>query len=119
VALPPQLQVIFDEIMATHPQGLTLDELSDELAPKGVSYGDVELIIEALEDAGVDLSGPGPVARPEELARALVAARALAAETGKRPSVEEIAERAGLTPAGVRRALRLGRSAGGTGPDGA
>jgi hypothetical protein len=106
------LQVIFDEIMAAHPEGLTLDELSDELAPRRVSYGDIELIIAALEDAGVDLSGPGPAARPEELARALTAARALAAETGKRPSVQEIADRAGLTLAEVRRALRLGRSAG-------
>jgi hypothetical protein len=106
------LQTIFDEIMAAHPEGLTLDELSDELAPRRVSYGDIELIIAALEDAGVDLSGPGPAARPEALARALTAARALAAETGKRPSVEEIADRAGLTAAEVRRALRLGRSAG-------
>ena len=34
------------------------------------------------------------------------AARALAAETGKRPSPEEIAERTGLTAAAVRRWLR-------------
>ena len=62
VALPPPLQIIFNEIMASHPEGLTLDELSDELAPRRVSYGDIELIIGALEDAGVELSGPGPAA---------------------------------------------------------
>jgi hypothetical protein len=112
VALPPPLQIIFEEIMAAHPEGLTLDELSDELAPRRVTYADIDLIIGALEEAGFDLSGPERAARPEELARALTAARALAAETGKRPTAEEIAERAGLTVADVRRALRLGRSAG-------
>jgi hypothetical protein len=40
----------------------------------------------------------------------LAAARALTAETGQRPSMEEIAARTGLSAAAVRRALRLGRS---------
>lgn len=41
------------------------------------------------------------------------AARALATETGKRHSIADIAERAGLSPIVVRRALRLGRVAAG------
>jgi Sigma-70 region 3 len=112
VPLPAHLQAIFDAITAAHPNGLSLDELSEELIRKPVSYADIEAIIGALEDAGHDLEGPGPAARPEELARVLTAARALAAETGKRASVAEIAERAGLSPIAVRRALRLGRSVG-------
>ena len=96
--------------MAAHPDGLSLNVLSEELSTKPVTYADIEEIIGALEEAGVDLEGLEPTARPEELARVLTAARALAAETGKRPSPEEIAERTGLTAAAVRRSLRFGRS---------
>jgi len=109
--LPPNLQAIVDAIKAAHPDGLSLDELGEELLHKPVSFADIELIITALEDDGVDLESAAPAGRPEELARVLTAARALAAETGRRPTPQEIAERSGLTPIAVRRALRLGRSA--------
>src|SRR5258708_39849416 len=108
--LGPALQEIFDAIMAAHPDGLSLNLLSEELADKPVTYADIEEIIGALEEVGVDLEGPEPTARPEELARVLTAARALAAETGRRPSPEEIADRTGLTAAAGRRPLRLGGS---------
>jgi hypothetical protein len=96
--------------MAAHPDGLTLDLLSEELVTKSVTYADIDEIIGALEEAGINLEAPEPPARPEELFRVLTAARALAAETGRRPSPDEIAERAGLTAAAVRRSLRFGRS---------
>lgn len=108
--LRPELQSIVDGLLEAHPDGLTLDQLSEELLRKPVSYADIDEIIGALEDAGVDLDAPEAPARPEDLARVLAAARALAEETGKRPSSEEIAERAGLTATAVRRALKLGRS---------
>lgn len=109
--LPPHLQAIFDAITAAHPDGLTLDELSEELIHRPVTYADIDEIIGALEEAGFDLEAPAPPARPEELARVLTAIRALTAETGRRPSPAEIAERAGMSPIIVRRALRFGRSA--------
>lgn len=111
MALSPHLQPIFDALKAAHPQGLTLDELAEELVRKPVTYADIEELIVALEAAGVDLEGPGTPARPEELSRVLDAARAFAAEHGRRPSVSELAERAGLSPLVVRRALHLGKSA--------
>src|SRR6266700_2135080 len=98
VALRPFLQEILDAILAAHPDGLTRNMLSEELVNKPVTH------------AGIDLEGPEPPARPEELFRVLTAARALLAEKGARPSPEEIAERTGLTPVAVRRALRFGRS---------
>jgi hypothetical protein len=110
VALSPHLQSIFDAIMAAHPAGLTLDQLSEELLTKPVTYADIDEIIAALEDAGVNLEAPELAASPEELVRVLAAARALTAETGKRPDAEAIAARTGLSAAAVRRALRLGRS---------
>jgi len=91
-----------------HPDGLTLDELSEELAPKAVTYADIDELIGALEEAGVDLAASGSVARPVDLVRVLEAVRAIIAETGQRPSPEAIAARVGLTPTAVRKALRLG-----------
>ena len=113
VALRPELQTIVDAIMTAHPGGLTLDELSEELLHHPVSYTDIDEIIGALEDAGVDLEAPAPTARPEELIQVLAAARELTGETGRRPTPDEIAARTGLSPVSVRRALRLGRSIGG------
>jgi len=109
--LSSRLQAIVDAIKAAHADGLTLDELSEELLHKPVSYADIEQIIAALEEGGFDLESAPPSVSPEELARVLTAARALTAETGKRPSPDQIAERTGLTPIAVRRALRFGRSA--------
>jgi hypothetical protein len=111
VALSPHLRAIFDALTASHPDGLSLDELGEELIHKPVTFADIEELIGALEAAGVDLEGPGPPARADELKAVLGAARALTAETGKRPSTAEISQRAGLSPITVRRALRLGRSA--------
>jgi hypothetical protein len=112
VALRPDLQRLLEAIMKAHPDGLTLDELSDELADEPVGYAEIDEIIGALEDAGVDLVADEPTPRPEDLAKVLTAVRALTSATGKRPSPAEIAARAGLTPAEVMRALRFGRSLG-------
>lgn len=111
MALSSHLQALFDAIRASHPDGLTLDELSEELVSKSVTYADIDELIGALEEAGFDLAGPASAGRPEELARVLEAVRSLVAETGARPTAEAIAARVGLTPTAVRKALRLGRSA--------
>jgi hypothetical protein len=113
VALSPHLQPIFDALKAAHPHGLTLDELAEELVRKPVSFADVEELVGALEEAGIDLEGPGTPASPEELARVLVAARAFTAEHGRRPTIAELAEHAGLSPIVVRRALHFGKAAAG------
>ena len=114
VTLSAKLQAIFDTLMAAHPSGLTLNVLSDELVDKPVDFGEIEQLIVALEEAGVDLEGPEPPPQPEQLFQVLTAARALAAETGKRPTTAAIAARTGLTLTVVRRALRLGKSAAST-----
>lgn len=111
MALSPHLQPIFEALTAAHPNGLTLDELGEELIRKPVTFADIEELIGALEAIGIDLEGPGTPARPEELARVLDSARAFGAEHGRRPTVAELADRAGLSPIVVRRALQLGKSA--------
>ncbi len=110
--LRPELQTILDALLAAHPDGLTLDDLSDVTWNKPLSYADIDELIGALEEAGVDLDKSEPQPPPEELMKVLAAARALTRETGKRPTVDEIATRAGLTAPTVLRALRLGRALG-------
>jgi hypothetical protein len=112
VPVRPDLQPLFEAIMKAHPDGLTLDELSEALADKPVGYGEIDELIGALEEAGVDLVGAEPPPRPDDLAKVLAAVRTHTGETGKRPSPSEIAARAGLTPVAVMRALRFGRSLG-------
>jgi len=114
VELSPNVQPIFDALQAAHPKGLTLDELAEELLRKNLSYPEIEELIAALEAAGIDLEGPSTPASPAELARVLESARAFAAEHGRRPTLAELAGRAGLSPIVVRRALHLGKSAANT-----
>jgi hypothetical protein len=109
--LSPHLQPIFDALTTAHPHGLTLDELGEELIHKPVSFADVEELIGALEAAGIDLSGPGTPARSQDLVSVLGVVRAFMAENGRRPTIVEIAERTGLSPIVVRRALRLASAA--------
>jgi hypothetical protein len=112
VPLAPELQAIVDALLAAHPDGLTLDELGEELLRKPVGYAEIDLIIGALEQAGLDLERSETPTRPEVLVQVLAAARTLAAELGQRPTAEQIAGRTGLTAVAVRRALRFGRSIG-------
>lgn len=111
VKLSPHVQPIFDALEAAHPKGLTLDELAEELLRKPLTYADIEELISALEAAGLELEGPGTPASMEELARVLDSARAFTAEHRRRPTVAELADRAGLSPIVVRRAVHLGKSA--------
>jgi len=46
VALRPFLQEILDAILAAHPDGLTLNALSEELVNKPVTHADIEELIE-------------------------------------------------------------------------
>jgi hypothetical protein len=107
------VEPIFAALQAAHPEGLTLDELAEEVLRKPLSYPEIEELIVALEAAGIDLEGPSTPARPEELVRVLESARAFAADHGRRPTIIELADRAGLSPIVVRRALHLGKSAAG------
>ena len=112
--LRPELQSIYDAIVAAHPDGLTLNQLSDELVSRPVTYADIDELIGALEDAGFDLDGPEPEVPPEtlkaELKAVLLAARELSGDIGQRPSAQQLAERTGLAPTVVLRALRFGRA---------
>jgi hypothetical protein len=111
VPLRPELQDLFDAVRAAHPDGVRLDDLAAFLLDKPVTYADVETLIQEFSTIGIDLTAPEP-ANQDDLVRVLAAARAIAAETGQRPSAAEIGARTNLSPLAVQRALRLGRSLG-------
>lgn len=109
--LSPELQTLFDAIRASHPEGVSLDDLAAFLLDKPVTYADVEALIDAFARIGVDLTTSEPD-RPEELVHVLAAARAIAAETGQRATIAQIVARTNLSFVAVQRALRLGRALG-------
>jgi hypothetical protein len=111
VPLSPELQELFDAVRAAHPDGVRLDDLAAFLYDKPVSYADVEALIGAFAEIGEDLTAPEPASQ-QDLMQVLAAARALAVETGQRPSPGDIAARTGLSLVAVQRALRMGRSLG-------
>jgi hypothetical protein len=109
VPLRPELQPIVDALAGPGRSEVTLDELAAAIDTRAVSTADIDALMEALEERGVAVRAPGPVDLPAELARVIGAAKGLSAELGRRPTSDEIAARAGLDRAAVRRALLYAR----------
>lgn len=86
---------------------VSLDELADTIAERFVSYEDVDALMRALEAGGTRVVGPEGGGGEQRLFTVLGAARTLTAELGRRPSVDEIATRAGMPRDLVWRALLL------------
>lgn len=99
------LQAIVDRLLASEGDVIDLDVLGQALGAARVSYEEIDAMIEALERAGRTVGDPSAEPPSRALPRVLGSARALRAELGRTPSVDEIAERAGLTPRAVRTAL--------------
>jgi hypothetical protein len=110
-ALPPRLEPVLAELLTASAttRRVTLDEIGDAVDLTPVSADDVDALIDALEAAGRAIVGPEGARGVEGLRRVLPAARLLAADLGRRPTVAEIVARTGLSEEEVRRALALGR----------
>jgi len=109
VPLRPDLQDVVDTLLAAGADGLSLDELADALGTKQASYEEVDAMIEQLETGGVDLRALAADKLHAQLRQVMTSARQLVTDLGRHPSTHEIAERAGLPQAEVRRALVFGR----------
>lgn len=86
---------------------VSLDELADTIDERFVSYEDVDALMHALEARGTRVVGPEGGGGEKRLFAVLGVARALTAELGRRPSVDEIATRASMPRDLVWRALLL------------
>lgn len=110
-ALRPELAEVVEELLAASQDAreVSLDAIGEALGTRAVSADEIELVFAALEAKGRRLVGPEGGGGEERLKRVVQAARALAAELGRRATVAEIGAHAGLSELEVRHALALAK----------
>jgi hypothetical protein len=104
------VQEVIDALLAGTSPGdpIALDDVGVAVGARAFAPDEIEAVIAALEDAGRHVVSPEATGKLH-LPRVLAAAREIQRETGKRPGVDAIATRTGLSPDAVRQALSLGR----------
>jgi hypothetical protein len=107
--MKPELEAVLASLLAESKETseVSLDALGEALGTHAISTDDVDEIMRALEDAGRKVIGPEGGGGEDRLKKVVSAARALVAELGRKPRVEEIARRSGLSVDEVRQALAL------------
>lgn len=105
----PELQSILDALLqaSTASGEVRLDELGDAIGARAITSPEIDAMITALETAGRKVVGPAGGAGEDRLKAVVATARTLGPELGRKPTVAEIAARAGLTADEVRHALAL------------
>jgi 2-hydroxychromene-2-carboxylate isomerase len=88
---------------------VSLDAIGEAIGARRISQDEIDEILETIEARGRVAAAPAGGHGEERLKRALAAARILRAELSRPPSVDQIAERAGLTRAEVEHALTLAK----------
>lgn len=88
---------------------LDLDRFGALVAPYDLSTAELDEWVTLLEQRGVSVEAKESPDLSRELAAVLPVARRLQTQTGKRPSVDDIAREARVPPEVVWRALRYGR----------
>lgn len=109
--LRPELQALVETLLHTHADvgEVSLDAVGEAIGSRAVSQDEIDAIFSALEARGCHVAAATDGRTEERLLQVVAAARALAAELGKRPSVAQIAERSGLSEPQVRGALSLAK----------
>jgi hypothetical protein len=109
--LRPELRALIDRLLTLSRASseVSLDALGEAIGARAVSYEEIDGMIAALEARGRRVVAATDGRTEERLRAVVAAARALSAELGRRPSVTEIAGRAGLSSLQVRGALTLAR----------
>jgi len=98
-----------ERLIAENERDVSLDQLGDALGTMAVTPAELEAIVDELEARGRrvgEAASPSPTAT---LQRVLRAARELGAELGRRPTPDEIRERAGISSEAMHHALALAR----------
>ena len=109
MTMRPAVQAIVDRLLATSAtkKELTIDEVGEALGTMRIDTTEIEALLVALEGAGRKLIVPTGATGIASLKVVLPATRALSTALGRRPSIDEIAEKTRLSVADVRRALLL------------
>jgi hypothetical protein len=86
---------------------LSIDALGDAIGARSVSTQDLELLFDALEVRGIEVSAPRGLPLEACLGRVVMASAALQRSHGRRPTLAEVASHAELDETDVRHALAL------------
>jgi Sigma-70 region 3 len=107
--LRPELEAVLEELLgASVPGGsVSLDHVGDALGSRAASTDEIDALIGALEAQGRIVVGPEGPGAEAHLVLVVRAARALTGSLGRRPTLSEIAEHAGLGRDEVLRGLAL------------
>jgi hypothetical protein len=99
---------ILAQLLAESGQVVALDLVADAIGAASVTMEDIEAIFAGLEAAGrsIESERRDP---PAALKQVLATARSFSAVSGRRPTIAEIAQHSGLTPAEVRFAMLYAR----------
>ena len=81
--------------------------MGEAIGARAITSEEIDAMITALEAAGRTIVGPEGGAGEAQLKAVVAAARSLGPELGRKPSVAEIAARAGISDEEVRHALAL------------
>jgi hypothetical protein len=105
---PPIAAAIVEQLLAHHSGLVSLDAVADAIGAAAVTFEDIEAIFVGLEASGRQIESE-PKNPPAALAQVLSTVRSFSAVTGRRPTLPEIAEHAGLSLGEVRFALLYAR----------
>jgi AraC-like DNA-binding protein len=103
VSLPPSPDAVARFLQDRHAQGVPIDALGD--ACRLLSNAHVEEVFTLLENAGIAILHEATAPGAEVLKTLLPAARALRSELGRKPTVAELATRAGLSESATMHGL--------------
>ena len=107
--LRPELQRVYAQLRAQSAVSgkVELDTIGHALGTLSVSTDEIDALVSALERDGREIVGPTGGGTEAQLKQVVSAARALKAELARRPTLREVAQRAGLSPEQVLIALAL------------
>jgi hypothetical protein len=107
--LPTDLRDVVTRLLGESTAGgeLSLDQLGEAIGSLAVSTEEIEAIFVQLEAAGRRVSAAPGGGGEARLKRVVAAARALKVESQRRPTLEQVATRAGLSRQEVLGALFL------------
>lgn len=109
-AMRPDVLALAEKLMAQGRAVLSLDEIAETLGATAIDSDEIDALFAFLEARGVTVGDSTVGLASAALPQVLTAARALRTESGRTPSVEEIARRSGLAEDAVRRALLFAKT---------
>ena len=110
--LRPDLLTLAEKLVATGNRVVTLDEVAEALGAIAIDSDEIDALFAFLEARGMTVGDPDVGLASSALPAVLTTARALRAELGRTPRVDEIAQRSSLGEDAVRRALLFAQTLG-------